>query len=209
MIEAATPSPWRLLGVPLHPFAFGHYIKLRSLDNAFVADEPREATLGDLLLLVCVCAHRTHPDPARDEFWLWLHRPPDATAWRRLLCRVIRWLGREPMTPAESDIAAMGRACGAIDLADKVGVANDYIAAHTSVPLYTVERESDKRSGTSWHEMILSVATSRCGMTREESLNLPMCDVMRAALLWLEAEGAIRFLQPHEADAARLQASNN
>jgi len=119
--DAAFPEPWQVLGLRLRPFSLGHYLKLRRLGCAFVADDTQRATIGDLLLGVIVCSMPTNPDPTQDPFWNWVGRdkPSGIAGW---LYPVYRWWqkrkGREALTPAEIDVLRWGRKVGMFDFRD-------------------------------------------------------------------------------------------
>lgn len=201
---AAYPDPWRVLGIQLKPFSLGHYLKLHRLNCAFVADESRTATLGDLLLGVAVCSMDSHPDASRDPFWQWLNRAePDgllAAWWYRVRVRVAGWFKTKLLTPAEMDIYRLGKHCGNIDFPAKVKLFSDYIGHHSKVPGYWQENTDSKKSGAHWSHAIVQVLVSKCGYTQQEAYSAPMCKAFADFFKYCEGEGGIRLMTQEESD---------
>jgi hypothetical protein len=116
---SAAPEPWQVLGLTLRPFSVGHYIKLRRLDCAFVADDERPATVKDLVVGVSVCSMASHPDQNRDEFWQWFNRRTPESIWGRVSftfeTKAARLLNKEHLSPAERDLYRLGKKCGPFD----------------------------------------------------------------------------------------------
>ncbi len=54
--ESAIPEPFRILGLKLLPFSFGHYLLLKRFDCAFVAEDERYADRDDVLIGVLICS---------------------------------------------------------------------------------------------------------------------------------------------------------
>jgi hypothetical protein len=192
--SAAYPEPWQVLGVRLLPFSFGHYIKLHRLGCAFVGEDSKPATIGDLLLGIVVCSMRSHQDPEQDPFWQWLHREVPDGWWPRLLWN----LRRTKLTPAELEILHWGKRVGVFELKDKAEIFLEYIKTHSVVPPY-VEEPSDsppRESGAHWAQSVIAALVAKCGYSQLEAYNVPMPKAMQDFLKHAENEGGIRLLSP-------------
>jgi hypothetical protein len=197
--SAAYPEPWQVLGVKLLPFSFGHYLKLHRLDCAFVSEDAKAASIGDLLLGIVVCSMRSNPDPEQDPFWQWLHRErPDS------LCGRLRWhLRRHKLTPAELEILQWGRKVGVFQLEEKAKLFDSYIKLHSKVPPY-VEEPSDsprRESGAHWAQSVIAALVAKCGYTQLEAYNVPMPKAMQDFFKHAETDGSIRLLDPEMVEA--------
>ena len=197
--RAAYPEPWQVLGVRLLPFSFGHYLKLHRLGCAFVAEDSKSATIGDLLLAVVVCSMRSHPDPEQDPFWQWLHREqPDG-----FLARLWWKLHRHKFTPAEVEIMRWGRKVGVFNINEKAELLARYIKEHSQVPPY-VEKSSDtpaREAGAHWAQSVIAALVAKCGYTQLEAYNVPMPKAMADFFKHAENEGSIRLLPPDVVEA--------
>lgn len=206
--SAASPEPWQVLGITLRPFSIGHYLKLRRLDCAFVADDSREAQLKDLIIGIIVCSMSSHPDPTQDEFWCWFNRTkPDSFLTRLRFSfhrRAARLLKSDPMTPAEHDIYLLGKRIGLFDFQAKVKIFRDYIEAHSRGLDYWLEPQGDgeaKKSGAHWVHSMLSIVTSKCGYDLVEAYNMSFAQCLNDYLMEAERNGVIRFMTPQESEA--------
>lgn len=202
--EAAYPAPWQVLGVALKPFSLGHYIKLNRLGCAFVADETKNATLGDLLLGVAVCSMDSHPDAGKDPFWQWLSRSaPEgkfAGWWYRLRCRIARMFRQQLLTPAELDMMRFGRKCRGFDFPSRAQLFADYISAHSKAPAFwESDNQGGKGSGAHWSHAMMQVLVSKCGYTLEEAHNAPLTRAMADFFKYIESEGGCRLMSEEEA----------
>lgn len=204
--DAAYPAPWQVLGVPLKPFSLGHYVKLYRLGCAFVADEVKPATLGDLLLGVAVCSMDSHPDPSRDPFWLWLNRAEPEGYWSRLWYRARKKVCKGFVTPAELDMFKFGKRIGTIDFGEKARLFAEYIALHSKVPAYWEGDSSGdgKKSGAHWSQAVLHTLTSKCGYTQEEAHNVPLSRALADFFKYAESEGGLRLMTQEERKALGL-----
>ena len=191
---AAYPEPWQVLGITLRPFSLGHVLKLRRLGNAFGADEPTNAGLGDLLLAVMVCGMSSHPDPTRDPFWQWLNRP--VAPWRRWC----KWFVAQ-FTPAELFLLRWGRKCRGVDIEDRAKLFANYITAQCDCPGYWDENKSTRKSGAHWSHDVLATLVSKCGYTQEEAYNVPLSKALNDYFKWAESEGGITLMTPEELEA--------
>ena len=202
--DAAYPEPWQVLGVNLKPFSLGHYIKLYRLGCAYVADETKQPTLGDLVLGVAVCSMGSHQDPAKDPFWIWLNRE-EPGGWRKWFYRLCKKLGKKVPSPAELDMALFGRAVGMFDFADKARLFADYIDAHSKAPAYWETGKQDGGgNGGHWSQSVLHVLVSKCGYTQEEAHNVPLSKALADFFKHAESEGAVRIMTEQERTALGL-----
>ncbi len=199
--DAAYPEPWQVLGVNLKPFSLGHYVKLYRLGCAFVGDEVKPATLGDLLLGVAVCSMDSHPDPAKDQFWQWLNNDKHR-GWRR----VVAWFCKKTPTPAEIDMAKFGRQIGMFNFAEKARLFAQYIEAHSKSPAYweTNSNQSQNGAGGHWSQSVLHVLVSKCGYSSEEAHNIPLSKALADFFKHAENEGAVRLMTQEERNALGL-----
>ena len=191
--NASYPEPWVILGIRLRPFSFGHYLKLRQFDNAFVAEDSRNATLGDLLLGVAVCSMSSDPDPSRDEFWCWITEPAKFH-W-------MAWLmGKKPLAPSERDILKWGKTCKTdVDLAEKCKMFQNYLEEHSKSPSYWILKEGGgKNSGAHWSHAIIHSLCARSGYTQQQAYNVPMSKALMDFYRSAEEEGVVRLMTEEE-----------
>ena len=190
--DAACPEKWQILGVQLRPFSFGHYLKLRHFNCAFVADKSASPTLGDLLIGIAVCSMSSNPDPCKDEFWAWWNQP----ATKSIFATLFRKL---PMTPAERQIVKWGKQIGEFDLAEKAKLFADYIRSHTEAPAYWVlEEKGSGKTGAHWSQATITGLVTQCNYTQVEAYNVPMNKALHDYLKAAEESGAIRLMTEEE-----------
>lgn len=198
--SAAYPNTWQILGVRLKPLSLGHYFKLRRLGCAFVADEAKGATLGDLLLAIVVCSMASDSDAEHDPFWQWLNREPGF----RLGVR--NWLkslfGKPPISAAEWDIYQWGQKCRGVSFAEKANLFSQYIKYHTEQPGYYETEQGGTQSGAHWSQGILHALTSRCGYTMMEAYNTSLRKCLADAYKLMESDGIVRLMTPEEIEVA-------
>ncbi len=198
---SAAPEPWQILGLTLRPFSVGHYIKLRRLDCAFVADELRPAKLSDLVVGLAVCSMSSHPDPNCDEFWVWYNRPSKTGLVRRAAARLLK---RHLLNPAERDLYDLGKIVGAFDFKDKAQLFADYISAHTDSLDYWIEPEKGDepptKSGAHWAHAMITTVTGKCGYTLHDAYNVPFGQCLNDYLLEAERSGSIRIMNDDESE---------
>jgi len=202
--SAAYPEPWQIIGVNLRPFSIGHFLKLKRLDCAFVADGESVASVGDLLLGIIVCSMPSSPDTERDAFWKWYHRrsPEGMFAglrWRAKK-RAARLLRKEMLTPAEFDVYQFGRSVGVFSLKEKSAMFQSYIAAHTGSLPHWIEPSngSERKSGAHWIHSMISCLTSSCGYTIAEAYNVSFGKALADYLKHAENNGAVRLMTDAE-----------
>lgn len=202
--DAAYPEPWQVLGINLKPFSLGHYVKLYRLGCAFVADEVKQATLGDLLLGVAVCSMDSHPDPSKDDFWNWLNRE-EPEGWRKFVFKLGRMFGAKLPTPAELDMARLGRRVGSIDFSEKAKVFAEYVEAHSKAPAYwDTSAEGSRTAGGHWSQSIIYTMVSKCGYTPHEAYNVPLSKALADFFKHAESEGCVRLMTQDERKALGL-----
>jgi hypothetical protein len=205
---SAAPEPWQILGLTLRPFSVGHYIKLRRFDCAFVADEPRDAGLQDLVIGVAVCCMASHPDQSKDEFWQWYNRSrPEgflSGLAYKIEGKVNRLLKRQHLTPAEQDMFELGRRAGNFDFKEKAELFQKYIDTHTASLDYWLEPEKDSagpiKSGAHWVHSMLTTLTGKCGYELIDAYNVSFGQCLNDYLLEAERNGAIRIMTAQESE---------
>lgn len=203
---SAAPEPWQVLGLTLRPFSVGHYIKLRRLECAFVADGAVDAQLRDLVVGVAVCSMSSHPDQNRDEFWQWFNRekPDGVLAGLKFSVhkQAARLLKREHLTPAERDLYDLGKRCGLFDFKQKAQIFADYIADHTQPLDYWLEPDQNggepSKSGAHWVHAMVTTLTGKCGYSLLDAYNVSFGQCLNDYLLEAERNRAIRIMTPEE-----------
>jgi len=201
--DAAYPEPWQVLGVNLKPFSLGHYVKLYRLGCAFVADEVKPATLGDLLLGVAVCSMDSHPDPAKDQFWQWLNKP-EPEGWRKWAGRLFKRLGLTVPSPFEIEMALFGKKVGNVKISDKIELFKKYVDAHSRSPAYWDMKPNEGGAGGHWAQSLAHVLTRDCGYTQEDVYNVPLSRALADFFKHAEGEGVVRLMTQEERKALGL-----
>jgi hypothetical protein len=211
--SAAYPEPWQILGVNLRPFSVGHYLKLKRLNCAFVADGESLASVGDLLLGVIICSMPSHPDAEQDAFWCWYHRQSPDGAWASLMWKsrkhAARLLRKEMLTPAEFDVYQFGKRVGAFNLKDKSELFQSYIAAHTGSLPHWIEPSdgSERKSGAHWIHSMISCLTSSCGYTINDAYNVSFGRALADYLKHAENNGTVRCMTEAEIEFTEATAA--
>lgn len=191
--SAAWPEPWQILGIALHPFSLGHYIKLKQFGNVFVSEKSEVPTIGDLLLGVCVCSMKSHPDPAEDEFWQWWNRPAESTV-------LSRFFRKQPLRPAERDLIAWGRSARQFDFDEKAKQFAAYITQHSETPRYWIfeEKQDGGKSGAHWVHAVIHGLVAECGYSQLEAYNVPVAKALQDYIKACEAQGGVRLMTDEE-----------
>lgn len=201
---AAYPEPWQILGVNLKPFSVGHFIKLKRLGCAFVAEDSTPATIGDLLLGIIVCSMSSDPDPEQDEFWRWYHRESPHGIYGGLMWRLkkvaARILGKQMLTPAEYDVYQFGRRVGQFDLEEKCKLFQRYVADNTIALPHWIEppKGDEKKSGAHWVHSMVSCLSSHCGYSAKEAYNTTFAKALADYLKHAESNGIVRLMTEEE-----------
>jgi len=101
--EAARPQRFRILGVQLRDFSFGHEILLRSTENAFLSD--KKPAFDDLAIAVAICGQPY--ESGREDLRDLDEMKAAFLKWRKKLSRRhgFLWLRSEPGFQAEDLIA--------------------------------------------------------------------------------------------------------
>ena len=194
--SAAYPEPVTILGVRLRPFSLGHYLKLQHFNCAFVSEKEASATIGDLLLGICVASMSSDPDPNADEFWNWWNKPPS-----RFDCMFAKLFRKTPLKPAEKEIIKWGRKIGNFDFQEQGKHFLDYITKQSDPPAYWELKTSESKSGAHWAHSVLSGVVSECGYTQKDAYNVPIAKALADYFKAAEDSGAIRLMTDEELEA--------
>ncbi len=173
-VQAAIPEPFRILGLKLKPFSFGHYLILKRFDCAFVSEVQASATRDDLIFCVLVCSM------SHDEFLKFIER-------KDIIKQIRKW----------------GRRIGWFDLKEKALLLQQYIDQGTQQPKFWILKEDDKPGGAHWSQVIATTLRGKVGYTRDDLMNCPLTQAFSDFYKHAEECGVIRLMTEAEAEAVK------
>lgn len=177
-LMAAVPDPVRIFGVPLRPFAVGHWMLLSRYENKFVSADPFDAFLPDLLQGIGVCSRKYD----------------DAVAF---------FSDRQ----AERELAKAGAKLTLDEFAAKAALFLGYITTALAMPNYWSQDGQRVELGSHWAEHIIAYLTGEMSLTLFEALNMPLKMARRLMLSHLEIRSSKKLLYDEESDGGRQRAA--
>lgn len=181
--EAINPREFIICSAVLRPFSLGHYILLEQIESPFITDDPTTSVPKDegmthflMCLLVCSQTYEDNVKMFEDPIRL----KKLAKAFQKNLLKSMK---------KEKDW----------NIYAKLMLFKEYIRFFTTMPIFQVERESDKvPSGIDWKQNLFTMAKNEWGYTDTEILNMPL---RRLFFEWCsvgEKTGAIRVQNAEE-----------
>jgi hypothetical protein len=194
---AAIPEPFQILGLRLKPMSLGRYRILRRVDCAFVAEESRVVSFGDLILGVCLCSMTCAAAAA------WLdskHCLRDIRRWSRRISPA-PWLRRLPW------IGRWWEARTSFNPLEKIKLFQRYISEASALPEYWDESDGRASGASHWSESMEVGLRSQLGWSKEEVEEQPLQKAIRDFFQLLEGSGAIRMLADGELESGKANAA--
>lgn len=164
--QAVLPEPFTILGRDLKPFSFGHYTILRRFNVGIVSDTVADRSKEDLIFAVFICSHTFQEciDLLYTKSWM-----QDVEQWAL------------PFQEYE------------IDWNKTFLIFDRYIKTHTTLPpIKKVGGDSSNlESNAEWFEVVQKTLRGKCGLTRDQVLNMCFAEAMYEYLSYMEQQGAI------------------
>ena len=190
--------PPTICGCQLKCLSIGRYRMMARFRAAFVSDEERIATPGDLLISVLICSmsvedfvqFASQPD-FRKQMMKWGSKwgffPPKCFSWPIIGKWLERFFGTHT---AESDFEG---------IAKEINAFKQYIFDGSKSPDYWDESPSNKTSAAHWSQNIEVVLRGNLNWTQEEINEEPLGKALWDYFKFMENNGLVTLLTPEQA----------
>lgn len=174
--RAASPEPFRILGITLKPLSLHHCQLMQLFGVAFTSQEETPGTLEDLIFAILICSKHWN-EREFEEYVFSEDCAKDVTKWSEQI-------GKECAEAGEL-----------FDVNSRIKLFSDYIKRHSEEPAYWRTESADaKQSGAHWAQCVLLTLTSHCGYTRSEALHCSLSQALSDYFRHAEAQGLIQLM---------------